>query len=197
MKWYKVDIREISEAEYEKWFALMSEEKRKRVQNFKISDDKKRTVAGEMLAKKAIAEWRSVKEEDITILRGEHGKPYVKDLNLYFNISHSENLVVCAVDSKPIGIDVEKIRPINLSVAKRVCNKSELEYLFGFIPQKTDFKLTEDREILLRFFELWTAKEAYAKALGEGLKAVRNPTQERIEKIVENGYFISIYKKEN
>ena len=41
MKWYKADIREISEAEYEKWLSVMSEENKTRTEKFKISDDKK------------------------------------------------------------------------------------------------------------------------------------------------------------
>lgn len=195
MKWYKVDIREISQAEYENGLSIMSEKNKTRVENFKISHDKKRTIAGEMLARKAIAEWSSVNEADIVFLKGEHGKPYVKDLDVHFNISHSENLVVCAVADKPVGIDIERIRPINLSVAKRICTEKELEYLFGFLPSKTDFKKTDDRQTLLRFFELWTAKEAFAKCQGKGLKNISLPMQKNTEKhIIDDEYFLSIYK---
>ena len=195
MKWYKVDIREIGEAEYEKWFSVMSEEKQKRVEGFKAIEDKKRTVAGDMLARKAVAEWCGIKPENIVFKLGEHGKPYVKDLDVHFNISHSENLVVCAVADKPVGIDIERIRPINLSIAKRICTEKELEYLFGFLPSKTDFKKTDDRQTLLRFFELWTAKEAFAKCQGKGLKNISLPMQKEVEKhIIDNEYFLSIYK---
>lgn len=65
MKWYKYDIRNLSAAEYDKWYSLMNEDKKRRVDRFRFGDDKKRTVAGEMLACKAIAEWCGVPEENI------------------------------------------------------------------------------------------------------------------------------------
>ena len=195
MKWYKVDIREISGTVYENWISIMSEETRQRVQKFKKEDDKKRTIAGEMLARKAIAERYSISENDIVILRDEKGKPYAKDLDVHFNISHSENMVVCAVADKPVGIDIEQIKPVNLSIAKRICNDLELEYLFGYVPTEDDFKTTDKREVLLRFFELWTAKEAYAKCIGTGLASISLPMREETEKhIINDEYFLSIYK---
>ena len=51
MKWYKYDIRDLTDTEYNKWYSLMSEDKRHRVDRFRFLDDKKRTVAGEMLAR--------------------------------------------------------------------------------------------------------------------------------------------------
>lgn len=160
MKWYKHDIRDLTDAEYNKWYSLMSENKRHRVDRLRFLDDKKRTVAGEMLARKAIAKWCGVTPGSIAFGIKEHGKPYAKDLAVEFNISHSGDIVVCAVDDKPIGIDIEQIRPIDLTVAKRICTDEELLYLFGHTPTEQNFTYTTDTKILTRFFELWTAKEA-------------------------------------
>ena len=139
MKWYKYDIRDLTDNEYNKWYSLMSEDKQCRVDRFRFVDDKKRTVAGEMLARKAIAEWCSVAPEDIVFGIKEHGKPYAKNLSIEFNISHSSDMVVCAVDDKPVGIDIEQIRPIDLTVAKRICTDEELLYLFDHTPTDQDF----------------------------------------------------------
>lgn len=163
MKWYKYDIRDLTDEEYSYWYSLMNADKRQRVNRFRLIDDKKRTVAGEMLARKAIAEWCSVEPESIIFAICEHGKPYAVDLDVEFNISHSANLVVCAVDDQPVGIDIELIRPIDLSVAKRVCSDEELLYIFDYKPKDADFVYTEDEEILTRFFEVWTRKEACYK----------------------------------
>ena len=105
MKWYKYDIRDLTQEEYEQWYSLMSFEKKQRVDRFRFMDDKKRTVVGEMLARKAIAEWCHVSEEDIKFGLSEYGKPFAIGLDVEFNISHSGDLVVCAVDNKPVGID--------------------------------------------------------------------------------------------
>lgn len=166
MKWYKCDIRDLTDAEYKKWYWLMREEKQQRVDRFRFADDKKRTVAGEMLARKAIAEWCNTFPEQIHFLTKENGKPYAKGLPVEFNISHSADMVVCAVDSNPIGIDIEKIRPIDLSVAKRICSFEEMCYLFGHDPEEQDFVYTTNTDILARFFEIWTIKEAFIKYRG-------------------------------
>lgn len=169
MKWYQYNIQNLTDEEYDKWYSLMNEDKQCRVDRFRFADDKKRTVAGEMLARKVIAEWCGATPKNITFDKKEHGKPYAKDLNVEFNISHSGAIVVCAVDDKPIGIDIERIRPIDLKVVKHICMDNEINYLFGHVPTEKDFKYTTDVKILTRFFEFWTKKEAYGKCIGDGL----------------------------
>lgn len=161
MKWYKYDIRDLTDDEYCKWYSLMSKDKQERVVRFRFDDDKKRMVAGEMLARKTIAEWCSVAPECIVFDTKERGKPYVVNFNVEFNISHSGDIVVCAVDDKPIGIDIEKIRPIDLSISYKFCNNDELKYIF-------DTTISKD-EAIIRFFKIWTYKEAYFKFIETGI----------------------------
>lgn len=197
MKWYKYVIRDLTDAEYSKWYSLMSEDKQHRVDRFRFLDDKKRTVVGEMLARKAIAEWCGVAPESISFGIKEHGKPYAIDLSIEFNISHSGDMVVCAVDDKPIGIDIEKIRPIDLTVAERICTDKELLYIFGHTPTEQDFTYTTNTEILTRFFELWTAKEAYGKFVGSGIASIKNIPIKINEPIdIDKRYVVSIKESE-
>lgn len=176
MKWYKYDIRDLSDTEYIKWYSLMSKENQNRVERFRFIDDKKRTVAGEMLARIAISAWCNVSPESIVFNKSKNGKPFAEGLDVEFNISHSHDMVVCAVSDKPIGIDIEKIRPINLNVAKRICTKDELVYLFGHEPNDADFNQKPDNTTLTRFFEIWTAKEAYVKCIGTGIGDIKHDT---------------------
>lgn len=169
MKLYKYDIRNLTDAEYNKWFLLMSVEKQQRVDRFRFENDKKRTVAGEMLARKAISEWCNIEKNCIVFNKSKYGKPYAVGLSVEFNISHSGDMVVCAVGNVPVGIDIEQIRPIDLSVAKHICKRNELLYIFGGTPNKKDFCFTTNCNILTRFFEIWTKKEALLKCEGKGL----------------------------
>lgn len=195
MKWYKYNIRDLCNSEYLKWYSLMSEGKQRRVDRFRFEDDKKRTVVGEMLARKAIAEWCNVPEESIEFDKNKYGKPFVKYLDVEFNISHSGDMVVCVVDDKPVGIDIERIRPIDINIAKRICTVGELIYLFGHTPTEDDFTYTTDREILTRFFELWTAKEAYGKCVGMGISNAKALSTEITKSFtVQEGYIVSIIK---
>lgn len=81
------------------------------------------------------------------------GKPYLPEHpQLHFSLSHAGDWAVCAVGDAPLGVDVEQPR-CTMKIAKRFFSPDEL-------PE------TEDKDFLLR---LWTAKEAFVKALGGGL----------------------------
>lgn len=164
MRWVQYDIRNMSNADYEKYYTLMDQNKRERVDRYLYMDDKKRTVAGEMLARREISQWCQVNESSITFSVNQYGKPYIQNPSVHFNISHSGDMVVCAIDHMPIGIDVEKIRQIDLSVAKRICTEREQEYLNNC---KSYERFKDD--IYKCFFEIWTLKEAYFKCNGTGI----------------------------
>lgn len=191
MKFYQYNIRDLSDDNYIRYYSLMSEEKRRRVNRFRFEDDKKRTVVGEMLVRRAISKWRSVPEDSIVFAIAEHGKPYAKDLNVEFNISHSADIVVCVVDDNPVGVDIEKIRSVDLNTAKRIFKEEEIQYIFGCAPDVEDYNHYISDAVLQRFFEIWTKKEAYGKFLGVGIFAESN-TDAALATSTENGYCISI-----
>ncbi len=84
-------------------------------------------------------------------------KPFLNK-KFYFSIAHSEDLVVCTASSKKsIGIDVEKIKPIDVVLLKDSFTKDE--WLF----------LEEKKYDLDFFYYLWTRKEAVLKAIGKGI----------------------------
>lgn len=87
-----------------------------------------------------------------------HGKPVFRDMpGLCFNISHTEGLAVCAVSSRPIGADTEQIRPFSSRLLRRICSQEEETWVMS---------RENPAEGLIR---LWTLKESYVKATGEGL----------------------------
>lgn len=114
--------------------------------------------AGYTLARKMISEYLSVPESDIVFSVDKNGKPYAVGLDVHFNISHSDGIAVCAVNDTPVGIDIEKIRDIDLKIVNRVCTAEQAEYI---------------GDSVYKFFEVWTAKEAYVKCTGEGLKNLK------------------------
>lgn len=76
-----------------------------------------------------------------------------------FNLSHSEDFVICAASEKKIGCDIEKIKSAPVKVAERYFAASESDYLKGLQEDKQDAE----------FFRLWTIKESYTKMDGRGL----------------------------
>lgn len=187
MKWYKCSLCEVNESEYEKYFSMMSPAKKARIDRCRL-DDKKRSIAGEMLARRAISECCDIEEEQIAFKEAENGKPYAENLNIHFNISHSDDVVICAVSDEPVGVDIEKIREIDLKVAHRVFNSKECDYVF------------EDKDKTYeRFFEIWTRREAYAKLSGDGISKISDNIPDDIVELnpVISGYAVSIIKRKS
>ncbi|NRA42203.1 MAG: 4'-phosphopantetheinyl transferase superfamily protein [Pseudomonadales bacterium] len=93
------------------------------------------------------------------------GKPKLsqpKHSGLWFNLSHTEGLIVCAVSKLPqLGVDCEQLTRDNeiLAIAQRYFSTSETAELFSLAPE-------HQRS---RFFDYWTLKESYIKACGQGL----------------------------
>ena len=85
-----------------------------------------------------------------------------------FNLSHASGIVSCAIAADAaVGIDVERSDlAFDCSpIASRYFSDDEMAQLNRCAPQ--------DRSA--RFVELWTLKEAYLKATGQGLsEAIRN-----------------------
>ena len=89
---------------------------------------------------------------------GENGKPEME--GIYFNLSHSHDIVICAVSDSPIGCDIEWIKDAPLRIAERYFGKNECEQL--------DTLPSDEKSDL--FYRLWTIKESYLKMTGEGLQ---------------------------
>ena len=94
----------------------------------------------------------------------ENGQPYLEKCPLQVSLSHCDEMVACAVSELPVGIDIERIRPMDLRICRHVCVPEELGYL-----QAQRLEQCEDAAVLRRFFEIWTAKEAYFKKCGTGI----------------------------
>lgn len=157
-----LQMESIPQGEIDKTLSCMDPLRQEQVQRITHSDVWHATVCGEWLCKQMLSEQSGQRFEDIHLWRDENGKPQVKDLPLYFNISHSAGWVACAVSDSPIGIDLEVIQNRDLSVARRICSQEELDYIFA-----------ENKESLRRFLQVWTAKEAYVKLTGIGIKAMK------------------------
>lgn len=180
MRIYKYNINNLSDEEYERYRMHMENERRERLDKLRFFDDRKRSLCGYMLAIKALSEISATPESDIIISYDKNGKPY-SNTRVCFSISHSGEYAVCAVDEKDIGIDIERVRSVNMESVRKFATESESVYIFGHTPSKADFKST-DKKILERFFEVWTKKEAYGKMCGVGLD------YDRINTEVKNAY---------
>jgi 4'-phosphopantetheinyl transferase len=100
----------------------------------------------------------------LTFVTGAAGKPALLDLadTPSFNLSHTEDfaaLAVCRTPGLALGIDIERIRPIERDIARRFFSAGEVAALEA-LPAEAR---------MAAFYRLWTRKEAFVKATGDGL----------------------------
>lgn len=152
---YAFDIRNLPDPkENPALLQNISSSRRKKVMDYLQEDDRKRCLgAGILLAK--ILPLFGDSPENITV--DPKGKPMAE--RVHFNLSHSGDLVICAVGRKAVGCDVEKIGKEPEGVVNHFFHRSEAEYL-------QRFRKAERDEM---FFRLWTLKESYIKMTGEGM----------------------------
>lgn len=110
MKIYGIYMdRPLSQEENERFMSFISPEKREKCRRFYHKEDAHRTLLGDVLVRSVISRQYQLDKSDIRFSTQEYGKPCIPDLpDAHFNISHSGRWVICAFDSQPIGIDIEK-----------------------------------------------------------------------------------------
>jgi 4'-phosphopantetheinyl transferase len=123
----------------------------------------RRWIAARSIVRHILSKYVNRPPKAIRFLYDIYQKPHLDcpELAIQFNISHTEERMVCGITHHlPIGIDIEKIRPIrSMALAKRYFNKKEIAAL--------DVLAEPDREIA--FYCTWSRKEALLKAMGTGL----------------------------
>ena len=197
IKYEIIDISEISYEELTNCFHRIDKEKQEKIKRYKDSLAQKLSIGGEWLARKLLSDYCKISPDDIIITRDELGKPYTPNLKeVFFNISHSENFVAAVISDKPVGIDIEKLRILHIKASKKVCCDEELHYIFGKSKCDIDFNKEQSPDVIKRFLEIWTAKEAYYKCIGTGIKSPKTfnvlSCSQKLIKFEEKGCLICI-----
>lgn len=172
MELYVANICVLEEKQiYDRLFQMLPKERREQVERYRNESDKWRGVGAGILLEYVLEKKGYTLLEDqndktyVRLTKGVHGKPYLEAVsNLYFNLSHSGDYVVVAFAENEVGVDMERNRVANLAVARRFFTKEEQEYLQEIC------NVYGNGEILAKAFaRIWTRKESYIKAVGEGM----------------------------
>ena len=146
--------------------ALLSDEERARADRFAFAHDRDRYVAAHALARSTLSDFFARAPQDWAFVTNGWGKPRVAasdaSARLCFNLSHTRGHVAVAVAlDREVGVDVERIAPSRADeeVARQLFAPAE----FAAFQEEPQVGRAE------AFFDLWTLKEAYIKAVGLGL----------------------------
>ena len=146
----------IENLDLKKAYPLVSKNRQEKIDFYRFSKDKKLSCGAYLLLKKLLCE-KGITNP--TFKTEKYGKAYISNYeNIYFNLSHSGKIVLCAISDMEVGADVEYIDPeIDLNIARNYFYNSEYENI-----KKAENKPDE-------FFKYWVLKESYMKYTGLGM----------------------------
>jgi len=151
----------------EEYAEILSNDEYKKAECFYFDRDKIRFIVGRGVLRTIIGKYYiGVEPGRLEFCYGSHGKPYLaatfEGVTLQFNQADSNGLALYALTQiNEIGIDLEYMR--SMHDAGQIVKGSFSEY------EKEAFKALSENEKHEAFFNCWTRKEAFIKAIGKGL----------------------------
>jgi 4'-phosphopantetheinyl transferase len=143
---------------------MLSPDERARAGRLVFPRDRHRFTAGRAFLRGVLALYQREPPAALRFRYGTYGKPEldVGEAEVRFNLAHADDLAVCAITTGgDVGVDVERLRPLADAegVAAQFFSARERAALFA-LPRAFRQRA---------FFDAWTRKEAFLKALGSGL----------------------------
>ncbi len=151
----------IEKLDLKKGYELVSQKRREKIDFYRFDKDKKLSCGAYLLANKMLEKNNIIKPQ---FKVDKYGKTYISNYdNIYFNISHSGKMVLCAISDREIGCDVEyNDAEIDLNIARN--------YFFN-----TEYKnIIKSENPSDEFFKYWVLKESYMKYTGLGFRLELN-----------------------
>lgn len=153
--------------QYRQLTACLSSDEQARMARFVFDSDRQRFGLSRSLLRHLLSAYLQTDPAHLQFIYAAKGKPALAlpgspSLPLQFNLSHSQDWAVYAVSHDcPVGIDVEAIRPLPQldGLAHRCLTAKE----------RSTFPSLSSPQAEHQFFAYWTCKEAFLKAIGEGL----------------------------
>ncbi len=150
---------------------LLAADESHRADRFHFDLDRQRFIVRRGILRQVLSHYLTIPPRDIRYDLGPHGKPAIAAPRvtnpLQFNTSHARGIAVCAVTAgQAVGVDIEALDPSRADrhVAEQQFAPRELSQLNTLIGEQWT----------AGFFNCWTRKEAYIKAIGEGLSRPLN-----------------------
>lgn len=168
--WRDVDIfgvrLDLPRSDVDNLESFLSEQERRNAKRFALERDRRRFIVARARLRELLGERLGTAAAEIEFSHGPHGKPALAQpfagTKLRFNLSHSCELAVYgfAVDHE-VGVDVEAVRPLP--------DADDIAAIFFSTAEYQAYCRLDAVDRTAGFFNCWTRKEAFIKAIGEGL----------------------------
>ncbi len=154
---------DLEQAEETRLHAHLSAAERARAARFAFPDLRRQFVAGWGKTREIISRYTGQSACALEFHYNDCGKPFLSSHSgpaPFFNLSHSDSVAALAICwNSEIGVDLERMRPLEEDLAADFFSVSECKALA---------KLRQS-DRMRGFFQCWTRKEAFIKAVGLGL----------------------------
>lgn len=150
-------------------WAVLTPDERARAERFRFEVHRNRFVAGRGIVRTLLASCLGKDPSHLQFAYSPRGKPSILDANqtVHFNAAHCEDMLLVAVTRiGPVGVDVERVRQVK--------DMSDLVSRFFSPREDVEFQRLDPGRQPAAFFRLWTRKEAWLKATGDGIPAGLN-----------------------
>jgi 4'-phosphopantetheinyl transferase len=141
---------------------VLSKDEREHAQGYKTSVLKMNYQRCRTALRLTLSRYVAIPAAQIVFSYNRYGKPMLAQQQCYFNVSHSGSRAICAVSASEVGVDLESHKRIDIDIdalIPLICHTQEMAHINTLNVHKN-----------MQFFWLWTCKEAYCKAQGDGLQ---------------------------
>jgi len=155
--------------------SVLSTREKKQSERFFTKNLSEKYIVTRAILRNILSQHLGIAPQDVEFVRNSYGKPFVRDTEIEFNMSHSYNSVYYAIAHNfSVGIDVEfyNREKAIFNIAKSVFSEDELLFFLSL----SNVKRQEF------FFDTWTKKEAVIKAMGLGLAYPMEKVNTMLEK---------------
>jgi 4'-phosphopantetheinyl transferase len=153
---------------------ILSPPEMDRARRFHFERDRNHFIVARGFMRVILARYLGAKPDKLEFTYSTRGKPTLggsyASVGLHFNLSHSGGIALLAVSpAGTVGIDVEQLRPMD--------DADQLVHRFFSSRETEAFQKMPPSAKSLAFFNLWTRKEAFLKASGEGIAHLLNQVE--------------------
>jgi 4'-phosphopantetheinyl transferase len=157
---------EREESHFNELAQTLSENERLKAKRFYFQKDQRRFVVTHGILRNILGRYLNVEPNRLKFSYGSHGKPAIDGVtdghSLCFNMSHSYGLALFAFAwRRRVGVDVEYVHPMP--------DAEEIAERFFSPRENAALRTVPAGKKLEAFFNCWTRKEAFLKAIGDGL----------------------------
>jgi 4'-phosphopantetheinyl transferase len=145
------------------WQALLAADERARADRFYFERDRRRYLVARGALRSILGQYLNRAPAELQLAYAAKGKPYLPDEPLHFNVAHSHEMALYAMTLVgEVGVDIEYTQ-------RHVSDIDQIAARFFSANENAVYQALPEIERRAAFFRCWTRKEAFIKAIGEGL----------------------------